>query len=160
MRLKKAQVWYTDFMIGILIFVIVIFIYYGYAHSINQDPGKSISELLMDSKAITSSLVTRGSPNDWNETNVEIIGLTDGNQRIVQEKLDMFAGMNYSYMRTKLRTPYDFYFYLEDVNGSRIDLNGSLFIGENSSDYDNMVSMRRIVIYESRLAGMVVNVWD
>ena len=157
---KKGQVWYTDFMLGILIFVVVIFIYYEYAHSVTQDPGSIISELVMDAKTISSSLVTKGSPENWNKTNVEIIGLTDGEQRLVQEKLDMFANMTYGYAKTKLRTPYDFYFYIEDLNGTKISVGGKEGVGKNITDSDNIVSMTRVAIYDSRLINMVVQIWE
>ena len=157
---KKGQVWYTDFMLGILIFVIVIFIYYAYAHSIAQNPGAITSDLVMEAKSISSSLVTRGAPADWNQTNVEIMGLTDGKQRIVQEKLDMFADMTYSQAKTKLRTPYDFYIYLEDVNGTRIQVEGKEGIGLEANNSDNLVSITRVVIYDSKLTSMVVHIWQ
>ncbi len=157
---KKAQIWYTDFMIGLLVFVVVIFIYYGYAHSISQDPGDITFDLLMDAKAISGSLITKGSPNEWNKTNVDIVGLTNGNQRIVQEKLDMFSNMTYGYTKTKLKTPYDFYFYLEELEGNSININGKEGIGMETDSADNIVSLTRVVIYDSRLVNMVVQVWD
>jgi len=159
-RNKKAQIWYTDFMIGILIFVIVVLIYYGYAHSISQDPGDITFDLLMDAKAISGSLATQGNPVDWNKTNVKIIGITNGNQRIVQEKLDMFSNMTYGESKSRLRTPYDFYFYLEELNGSLIEIDGEEGIGSKSDDADNVVSLTRVVIYNSRLINMVIQIWD
>lgn len=160
MKSKKAQVWYTDFMIGILIFVIVIFIYYEYANNLNQDPGDITSDLLMEAKAISSSLITQGNPVNWSQNNVNIIGLTDGSQRLIQEKLDMFANMTYGETKTKLRTPYDYYVYLEDIDGSIIQINGEQGIGLNATDFDNLVSITRVVIYNSRLVSMVVQVWQ
>ena len=157
---NKAQVWYTDFMIGILIFVIVIFIYYEYANNLNQDPGDITSDLLMEAKAISSSLITQGNPVNWSQNNVNIIGLTDGSQRLIQEKLDMFANMTYGETKTKLRTPYDYYVYLEDIDGSIIQINGEQGIGLNATDFDNLVSITRVVIYNSRLVSMVVQVWQ
>ena len=158
--MKKAQVWYIDFMIGILIFVIVIFIYYEYANNFNQNPGDITSDFVMEAKAISSSLITQGSPVNWNQSNVIIIGLTDGNQRLIQEKLDMFADMGYGSTKTKFRTPYDYYFYLEDVDGSIIQINGEDGIGLNATDPKNLISITRIVIYNSKLISMVVQVWQ
>ena len=158
--MKKAQVWYTDFMVGILIFVIVIFIYYEYANNFSQNPNSITSDLIMEAKAISTSLITQGAPIDWNQSNVNIIGLTDGNQRLIQEKLDMFANMSYYETRTKLRTPYDYYFYLEDVDGSIIQINGENGIGLEAADHENLISVTRVVIYNSKLISMVVQVWQ
>lgn len=158
--MKKAQIWYTDFMIGILIFVIVIFIYYEYANNLSQDPSGITSDLMMEAKAISSSLITQGFPVNWNQSNVIIIGLTDGNQRLVQEKLDMFADMDYGSTKTKFRIPYDYYFYLEDVDGSIIQINGEDGIGLNATDPENLIPITRIVIYNSKLISMVVQIWQ
>ncbi len=156
---KRAQIWYTDFMLGILIFVVVIFIYFGYAHSFNQDPSEITSELLMDAKAISSSLVTSGSPSDWNQTNVEIIGLTNGNQRLVDEKIEMFANLSLNQARTKLRTPYKFYVYLTDLNGTIVPMEGYQGVGQEAIDPDNLVAITRVVVHDSTLKNMVVQVW-
>ncbi len=126
MKNKKAQIWYTDFMVGVLIFVIVIVLYYEYANNLNQDPDKLTSDLIMDAKSITSSLITEGYPTNWNQSNVQMIGLTDGNQRLVQEKIDVLAGMDYGEMKTKFRTSYEYYLFLEAVNGTRILLGGGI----------------------------------
>jgi hypothetical protein len=157
---KKAQIWYTDFMLGILVFVVVIFVYYEYAYSIDQNPADITSDIMMDAKSISSSLITQGSPADWNQSTVKIIGLTDGEQRIVQEKLDMFANMTYAQTRTKLRTPYEFYIQFEELNGSIIQINGKDGIGLAANDTDNAVSISRIVVYDSKLTNMVVQVWQ
>jgi hypothetical protein len=158
---KNGQVWYTDFMIGILIFVLVIFIYYAYAHNVTEDPSDISTDLVMEAKSISSSLVMQGSPSDWNKTNVEIIGLTNGDQRIVQEKLDAFANMTYSEIKTKLRTPYDYYIYFEDVDGNIVPIGDKDGIGlQSTNSTDNLVAITRIVIYNSELTGMVVHVWQ
>ena len=144
-----------------MIFVIVIMIYYAYAHNVEQDASSTTSDLLMEAKRITSAFVKQGSPADWNQTNVNVIGLTDGEQRLVEEKLDMLANMTYEQIKSNLRTQYNFYFYLEDVDGSIIPINGGkTSIGLNGSSSDNLVSLARVVIYDSRLVGMVVHVWQ
>lgn len=160
MQSKKSQVWYTDFMVGVLIFFIVIIIYYDFAYGFNQDSGEITSDLMMDAKAISSSLITKGSPENWNESNVKTIGITDGKQRIVYEKLSRFGNLSYGFSKTKLRTPYDYYFYLEYPNGTRISFDGKESVGSGLNKSKNVVSIDRIVIYDSKLARMVVKVWD
>ncbi len=157
---RRSQIWYTDFIIGLMIFVIVVMIYYGYAYGVNSSPGEKTDDLIMEAKSISSSLISRGSPSDWNQSNIEVIGITDGNQRIVQEKLDAFADMSYEDTREIFRTPYDYYFYLRDVNGSMVDINGAEGIGLKGNNSDHLVSITRIVIYDSRLVNMVVHIWD
>lgn len=160
MSKRNSQIWLTDFIIGVLIFLIVILIFYKYAYNLNEDPNKVSIELLMDAKSISNSLITTGSPENWNQTNVSIIGLTDGNQRLVQNKLDMFANISYSSIRTYLRTSYDFYLTLEYFNKTNIPINGSLGIGMAPNDADNLIRISRIVIYDSGLINMVVTIWQ
>ena len=157
---KKAQIWYIDFMIGLMIFFIAVFIYYQYAYSFNQDPNDVLSDLVMETKTISSSLITQGSPNDWNQTNVQIIGLTDGNHRFVQNKLEIFENFSYNDSKEILRTHYDYYIQLKELNGSTILINGEEGIGliqSNSSDHQ--IAITRIGVYNSRLISMVVQVW-
>ena len=157
---KTGQVWFTDFMLGLFIFVIVVFMYYEYAYSIDQSPNKISSDMIADAKAITSSLITQGSPEDWNSDNVNIIGITDGDQRIVPDKLDGLSNMNYTQMKSKLRTSYDLYLFLEEFDGTRITIDGEQGLGLEPSDYDNLVSIERIMVYNSNLIRMVVYVWQ
>ena len=157
---KKSQIWYTDFIVGIFIFFIVILVYYGYAHSFNQNPSSTASDLLMDAKTISQSLVAQGFPSGWNQSDVQIIGLTDGNYRLNSTKLGIFADMEYSLLKARLRTSYEFYFYLEEVNGSRILINGKEGVGLPGENSKNLVSIIRVVIFNSRLINMVVNVWQ
>ena len=156
----RAQIWFTDFMIGILIFVIVIFIYYLYAHGIDDDPSEIIADLVLDAKTISSSLVTAGTPADWSADNVQVIGLTDGKQRIIQEKLGLFANISYNQAKTRLRTSYDYYIQLYYPNGTIIPIDSQQGIGLPPDNTTNQVKINRIVIYDSALVNMVVRVWQ
>lgn len=160
MSKKKSQVWFIDFMVGVMIFVVVIIIYYDSINNITENPTKISAELLLDAKSISNSLLTIGYPPDWNQTNVSIIGLTDGRQRIIQNKLDMLSNMTYSDVRTKIRSTYDYYISLEHFNNTRILINGSNGIGLVPNNTKNLVTISRIVIYNSALANMRVSVWQ
>lgn len=152
--MRKGQVWFIDFMTGILIFVIVIFVYYEYAYNIDEDPSEITTELLMDAKSIGSSLVGPGSPQDWNSSNVEVIGLTDGDQRILEDKLTQLANLSYNNAKTKLRTNYNFYLILHHLNGTEITN-----FGQQPIDEENLVSLTRILIYQSEIVNLIVQVW-
>jgi len=158
--MKKSQVWYTDFMIGIFIFSIIVVIFYTYAHSAEQDPKVIITDLSVDAKSISGSLVTEGYPSNWTLDNVVVIGLTDGKQRIVPSKLSMFADMDYYQTKTKLRTNYEYYFYLEYMNGTRIDIDGKDSLGLDPNSSSNLMSLSRIMVYDSKLVNMVVQLWQ
>lgn len=159
-KIKKSQIWYIDFMVGILIFVIVITMYFKFAYNISEDPSKILNDMIMDAKAVSSSLLTRGSPLVWNKTNVTVVGITDGNQRIMQNKLNNLTNMTYLEMKDKIRTSYEFYLFFEYFNNTRILINGNQGVGNVPVNQKNLVSIKRGVIYNSGLISMVVQVWQ
>jgi len=162
--MKKSQVWYTDFMIGIFIFSIVVIIFYTYAHNAEQDPKVIISDLSVDAKSISGSLVSEGYPSNWTSENVVVIGLTDGKQRIVPSKLYMFADMDYYHTKTMLRTNYEYYFYIEYMNRTKIDIPCPTglckSLGSDPNSSSNLISLSRIVVYDSKIVNMVVQLWQ
>jgi len=160
MKKKKSQVWFLDFMVGITIFLIVIAIYFKYANNLTEDPSKKNAELIMDAKSISSALVTKGAPNPWNQTTVNVIGLTDGRQRIEDNKLLLFSNISYSDAKLKLRTTYEYYFSLEYLNKTPILIDGKDGIGKAPLDVKNSVVIKRVLIYNSSLVNLVVNIWE
>ena len=157
---KKAQIWYSDFMVGLLIFIIVVFVYYEFAYNFNEDPGEIIYELMMEAKSISSSLIGEGFPSNWSKDNVKIIGIGDGNHRSVEQKLSMFYDMTYLETRSKLRSIYNYYFHLEYLNGTIIIIDGKNGAGIEPLNQKNLATISRIIIYDSNLARMVVQVWQ
>ena len=60
----KSQAFYSDFVISILIFGVILVMYFTYTTNLsNQDVGLS-DDLLTDSKTIVSSLTSEGYPNN------------------------------------------------------------------------------------------------
>ena len=157
---KKAQVWYIDFMVGIMIFIIVIVIYFEYINNLSEREENIVDDLIINSKAISNSLVSEGYPSDWNSTNVVRIGITDNNQRINKTKLERYINMSYIDTKTKFRTPYNYYIFLEYKNGSKIQLNNSDYYGYQYPNAKRLVQITRRLIYESEIVRMGVQVWQ
>ena len=84
---RKSQVWYTDFMIGLLIFVIALVMYYKFVVNLSEQDQSILNELISDSKMISSSLISGGFPENWNNGTVERIGITDNDYRIMQDNM-------------------------------------------------------------------------
>jgi hypothetical protein len=157
---KKGQVWYIDFMVGLMVFVVVVVIYFEYVDNLSSKEENIMDDLIINSKAITNSLVAEGYPKDWNTSNVVKIGLTEGNQRINTTKLNQFISMDYIETKSKLRTSYNYYMFLEYKNGSKIKLNGSDEYGYKSLNPSKLVQTTRLLIYNSTIIRMVVHVWQ
>ena len=74
---RKAQVWYTDFVVAVLIFAIALVIYFEYVNNLSKEEESNLNEMLMTAKLVSNNLMSSGYPNDWNQSNAEIIGIVD-----------------------------------------------------------------------------------
>lgn len=151
---KKSQVWYIDFMVGILIFIMIIVIYYQYYGNLIDESDAEWQEMIIDSKSISSFLVSAGYPEDWTNDTVEILGLTDGNYRINSAKILQSMNMTYKQSRELLKTRFDFYFFLQSGNGTVFNA-----VGLNPTDTTFLVQTTRFVIYNSSIHRMVLYIW-
>ncbi|MFC1753263.1 hypothetical protein ACFL96_07705 [Thermoproteota archaeon] len=152
---RKAQVWYTDFFIGLLIFIVAMTGYLAYTYSDSVEEKGELSELIIDAKVIASSLISEGYPSDWNESNVTRIGLTDGDYRLMEEKLDAFNDLSYDDRADLLGTTKDYYFYIQYQNGTEFN-----HLGMNGSSAVKLVQMTRIVVYNDTFVKMVFYLWQ
>ena len=159
---RKAQVWYTDFIIGVLIFSIVVVTYFYYVEHV-ESSGENIDNFLIsEAKAISNYLVTEGYPLNWTAANVSTVGITDGSYRINEDKLQDFNSWGYEERRGYLHTTKDYYFYLEYLNNTRFnELCADPFVGcveWNTSYY--LVQNTRLLIYNSDIVRMVLYVYQ
>ena len=161
---KKAQIWGLDLVIAMIIFLGGVFLFYNY--SINSAFGEeqSIEELTTNAKVMSSYLVSTGYPTNWNSSDVTLIGLTDGQNKLVKEKVDTFSSISlsdYSMARRLLSATNNFYVYFEDSQNSTIFIGNYSFIGKDYSydDPDNIIKIVRYVFYNSTIIKMVILVW-
>lgn len=153
--MRRAQVWYGDFSIALLIFMVAITAYVSYTYAESVEERGEMTELLIDAKVIASSLISEGYPTDWNTSNVTRVGLTDGDYHIVQEKLDSFNSFSYDDRADAIGTTKDYYFYLQYTNGTKFNQ-----LGLNGSTADKLVQVTRIAIYEDVFVRMVFYLWE
>jgi hypothetical protein len=162
MRARKAQVWYTDFMVGVLIFSIVIVTYFYYVEHTEYSDDTLMSSMLSESKSITDYLAGPGYPAGWTASNVTNVGLTDGNYRINMTKLSNFNSWGYDERGGYLHTTKDYFFYLEYINGTVFNKQcKDLFAGcvaWNSSYH--LVQNTRLLIYDSKVVRMVLYIYQ
>lgn len=164
---KKAQVWTVDYLMGFLIFIIVLVFSIKIIFSIV--PSQDFQFLYNDGIHISTSLVESGSPNDWNVSTVIVPGIADNN-RINFTKLSSFDNLSYQQTKTLFHTPNDYLFFFKNSTGL---LNFTKCIrGYNATvdnscnplltliEYSSLVKFERIVILNSSLATMVVYVWN
>lgn len=125
----KAQAWFTDFIIAMMIFAASLTIYFVYTTNLSKEDTSLLNELISDVKSVSSSLVSEGYPLDWNNETVKKIGITNKYQRLDTLKLNNFANLPYNYSKQILGTTYDYLLFFEEGNGSVLNVEGFCFKG-------------------------------
>ena len=132
MRKGKAQMWFTDFVIGTLIFLIMLIAYYSYIGNISKQDTLYAEDLAADAESVSTSILLAGFPDDWVNSTVQSIGITNNNQRVNETKLSNLNGINYLKAKKLLGTVYDFFIYFEDENGNIVNLGSECGYGSPS----------------------------
>ena len=100
MSSRKGQIWYSDFMVGILLFSIVVMTHFYYVEHTEYSDDTLMSYLVTESKAISATLIGQGYPSAWTVSNVTTAGLTDNDYRVNMTKLlskTSNEAVNYTY---------------------------------------------------------------
>jgi uncharacterized protein (UPF0333 family) len=152
LKKMRGQIWSLDFAISLFVFLLVlipIFFVWAYINTQSQQQ-KVLEEMEHLALSISDMLIrTKGIPEDWNETNVKVIGLADEENVLSVTKVSYFVNMGINdYNRTKaiLTGGYDFFFNLSDVEGTTYALIG------NKSEGRMIVPIERYCIYNEKLA--------
>jgi len=150
----KAQAWGFDLIIGVVIFLAGILFFYMYTVNYPTGEQEKYDGLLHEGELVSDSLLSEGSPENWNGTNVVRIGLvSDG--RINNTKLGYFtalAGSNYNLTKRlfRIRNEY-FVFFGDDVAGG---------IGRPGDSAANLAKITRVTIYDNNITTMNLHIWN
>jgi len=130
---KNAQMWFMDFVIGIIIFSLVLITYYTYTTNISKQDAVVLNDIISDSKSISSSLMLAGFPENWDNETVQRIGLTGNNQNVNETKLRYLSDISYKEAKKLLGTVYDFFMFLEDGNDNLINIGSECGYGSGNA---------------------------
>jgi len=138
MQKKSGQVWFTDFVIAMLIFSFALIYYYTFTTNISKQDSVTVDNLVTDSKSISSSLLVGGFPSNWDNTTVQRIGVTDDNQILNPTKWSNFDSIGYNKSKKLFGTAYDYLAYFVDENDTLLNILGICGIGvpEANFSYD------------------------
>lgn len=162
--MKRAQVWSTDFVISVTVFLMAFF----FAMLIWNNMGIQSAEQSklgdMQKKVlhISDSIIrTAGIPPEWNETTVESVGLSSGTENVLDPaKVSSFISLlNNSYDRARSLMGldvYNIYFEIDYVNGTVIANTSTPVVSGNN----NIMSITRHCIYGGRPVRAVFILWD
>ncbi len=121
---KKAQMWFTDFVIATFIFSFMLIGYYAYTTNISNRDSIVLGDLISDAESMSSSLLLSGFPDDWDTTNVQSIGITNNNQRINRTKFNEFMKIGYNRSKKLFGTTYDYILYFLNESGDIQNVEG------------------------------------
>ncbi|MAH33150.1 hypothetical protein CL615_02045 [archaeon] len=126
----KAQIWFTDFVIGTLIFSFMLIAYYTYTTNISKQNSFIMDDLISDGKSISSSVLLSGFPDNWNNATVQSIGITNNNQKINNTKIVDFNRISYDTTKKLFGTAHDYLIFFTDENGTVLNVEGVCGIGK------------------------------
>ncbi len=129
---RKAQVWFTDLLIGMVIFSSVLLLYMRVSSNLSDTDERLLEELKADSAFVASGLAGTGYPDGWNALNVQKLGLTDGSNILNQSKVTSASAVNYSALKVLMGTRNDFFAFFEDKGGNVMSIAGICGIGKLS----------------------------
>ncbi|MBW2975190.1 hypothetical protein KY366_05725 [Candidatus Woesearchaeota archaeon] len=158
---KRSQIWSIDLMIAAVIFLTALLFFFRYSINNINPENREIDNLLLESKLISSYLVSEGYPPGWTAGDVTLIGLTDGNMELDPDKVESFKALSYPESRKLLSTAHDYYVFFEDKDNNTISIKGVEWIGKDytAEDPDNVIKIVRFVNYNSTIIKMMVYVW-
>jgi len=155
---SKAQTIMIDFFFAIIILIFIIELYIsGWGRSVlgiglkEQRNEMELLALEISDMFIKSS----GIPGDWNESTVLAIGLAQKDHILDPDKVDEFTDLSIDKTKELLGiSNLDFYFKLDYVQGENIEEYGS-----SPTNSEEIVVVRRLVLYNNREAFMEIWLW-
>ena len=165
---KKGQVWSLDFIVAIIIFITSFLVLYNYILDLQAPKDAALKSLEIDSRFITTNLLSSGYPSNWTSSGVTIIGIVD-NGYLNVDKLKNFSALTYQDSKALLKTRYDFYLFFENKTTSPINISGVSSIGKasvNSTNLNQVINpskiyqTTRLVVYNNQIVRMVLYLWQ
>lgn len=156
--MKKAQFWYADFLIGLLILVFISILFIKTITDLNTKED-TIQNLLNDGISISNSFMSKGYLSDqWVNTQGRI-GIAD-NGKINNIDFNNLKALNYKTSKTLLGVSNDYAIYIEYTDGSISDWYSKPGIFSISGiNSDSIIKVTRFAYYNGRLAKLVIVVW-
>ncbi|MEM2974135.1 MAG: hypothetical protein QW112_00700 [Candidatus Micrarchaeia archaeon] len=156
MKYKKGQFFsYDAVMAGALLSILIalLFIYWSSTHSLvfNQ-----VDDMYRVGIAVSDTLLTPGSPANWNSANVHQVGLTDefGSMNLNSQKVSRlynYASGNYYGFQEKFgASRYNLFITIDGYPNS---------IGMPPMNPTGLITIRRPVLYDGHPSTLTVVVW-
>jgi len=144
----KSQMWFTDFVIGIMIFSLVLISYYTYTANLSKQDSIVVNDLISEAKVVSSSFTSEGFPSNWDTSTVTRIGFTDKSNRIDADKFNEFNKLNYNDTKKMLGTVYDYFLFFVNESGDVQNVEG--YCGTGVGDVNITYDLSAAYYYQNR----------
>ena len=162
---RKAQTWYMDLFLGMVIFIIAFSVLLKSSLNTSAEKQDLSDTIKIEGSLLSKMLLSEGYPKNWtNETVVQVGLLT--NKRINETKLANFTNIEYGRSRTLNRLRFDYHFHF--TNGTDIiPIIGQENFGHpgvnatnvTALDPEYLLRINRLVIHNSSIVKMVLYLW-
>ena len=159
MRKRRGQVFTTDYIIGVAIFIILfalcIFAWQKTVYMVQKD--FLIDDMMYTAKRASEQLLmSPGVPVNWEDdlSSTKAVGLATGNRVLSGEKFTRLSEMDYDTLKYYLGAGnYDIYIRIENSTGS--------IIGEINKrpQGEIVVNVRRIAVMDNQSVILDLSVW-
>jgi hypothetical protein len=165
---NKSQFWTLDLVTGVTVFMILMVSYFIFTNNISQYNEVEIDGLYDDIAIVSSSLITEGSPDNWDIDSVKELGITEGKHRLNITKLQRLSTLEYPRRKLLLKTRYEYLIFFENKSNEVMEIGGIEYVGkagltrdniEETEKPKNLVSTRRFLIHDNDIITMVVYLW-
>jgi hypothetical protein len=146
----KAELFSTDFLVSILLFLLVLVILGFYYGNLQTDIYEQYARSDMQRKAINVAdllATSSGNPHFWNATNVKVIGLYDSG-RFNLTKFEEIKKIDHETVKRIMGAGvYNLNISLKNETGSVIEIGGNVYsFGLPLIDVKDVVSIKRLGI--------------
>jgi hypothetical protein len=122
---KKGQMSSIDAVLALIVFAGMVVFFMAFWSSSMMSIKGTLQKNRQEYAALAASgllVKSPGVPYDWENapSGVRTIGLAKSENVLSREKLSAFAGLPYGESKALLGIDSDFFFYLEDMEGSRL----------------------------------------
>jgi hypothetical protein len=166
-KIKKSQAWGFDLLIAITIFLAGVIIFLVYSINFTNETEENFESMERDAEFIAESVFSSGYPMDWNDSNVQSIGIYDSG-KINNSKLEKFYDLGearYNFTKTLFKTKYDYFIGFEgnmSIRGAIKEGIGysSVFLTEKINNVSNLIKITRFIVYNNKPVNAYIYVWD
>jgi len=158
----RGQAWGFDLMMAAILFTAGIIVFFLYSINYPTEGKETLDKLFYEGNIIADNLLSEGSPDDWDSSNVARIGILNDN-KINQTKLERFsdlASADYQKTRVLFNTKYDYFFNLSEtiiIDSDPIEGIGSSFQNQNPT---NLIKITRLTVYNNKPVTLNIYIWE